>query len=550
MKNKVIFRIISLALLVILCLGAVSCANGGGADGTSDTTGASDTTAASTDAGTTAGTTAETDDKGDSTGAKSDEELFAEILSAYEASMAYDGAMTIKATQSEVEQEGEDNDSTTAVATASFDPETLSVFVATDMVSGTRGQHVTEKVFSVDGTIYSYTGQKAMMDDSEPQTYESFSKLGADAKDEIIADCKDYFDAVDKMIGGVVKAESYKGLKDAFAKVYAEVKDRDIKELKEDGAITDDATVTLDNEISIKSENGETVLTIVSSSNISAYADGSAKNLKNDLTRVIACKDGKISKVYVTLGISGDIVEDEDEMKISIQSDIAYDITYSFDKAAYDAIDTTLPSDSTQIKDVGNDTRGFVVLHFGEYIEDEEYIGNEPASQWFNSVTSNIKYRYGFEFVMENDNEVEIPYVTVKGFYKDAALTQAIDIDTITTEELRKLGDVYVDYSIKEGFAIVSEEYSSVDEYSLDYQIVVWSPFMSYMSSGNDARLVNVETPYTLDLAGEGYRYLVNGTVVDGNSVTLESGKTYCIEQVRINTDEDVHMDDLGIDMD
>ncbi|MBR6680906.1 MAG: hypothetical protein IKL59_06560 [Clostridia bacterium] len=564
MKNKVIFRIISLALLVILCLGAVSCANGGGADGTSDTTGASDTTAASTDAGTTAGTTAETDDKGGSTGAKSDEALFAEVLEAYEATMAYKGALTVNATQSQNEQEGEEIYEGTATMAMSVDPEKNIYFEKEGMQSGGEYAYSYEsinKVFLVDGALYEYDKNYSVSGNSEPYEDETYYKNAEGASEEEIAD--GLMKMIDEMIGGATKAETYADLKAAFAKVFSEIKAREIAESIEDGALKEGATITMEPEITVKKEAGETVLTIVSKFAAEELADDSSTTIKNyviNYTRTIAAKDGKISRVVTVYDISADVTETSPEgasetIKIASGINMAYSFAYSFDQAGYDAIAVSLPSDPTLIVDAIEDNGVNVTWHLGP-MENKRtyYMESSSMEALFREYADDLQRDFGYEWQYSTDgdgnpSETQVPFVTVKGFYKDAALTQAIDPSTITLAELNALeGNVYVDVAIKDGMAIVNDESGREEQLSIEYQIVASSMFGSRSSAGIlKPSVVSVSNPLKIRDEESKYEYkvLVNGVETEGNTITLENGKIYVIKTLRIIKDADLDMDHI-----
>lgn len=567
MKNKVIFRIISLALLVILCLGAVSCANGGGADGTSDTTGASDTTAASTDAGTTAGTTAETDDKGgdkNSSNLVGDEALFAEVLEAYEATMAYKGALTVNATQTQNEQEGEEIYEGTATMAMSVDPEKNIYFEKEGMQSGGEYAYAYEsinKVFVVDGALYEYDKNYSVSGDSDPYEYETYYKNAEGASEEEITDS--LMKMIGEMIGGATKAETYADLKAAFAKVFSEIKAREIAEYIEDGALKEGATITMEPEITVKKDSGETVLTIVSKFAAEELADDSSTTVKNyviNYTRTIAAKDGKISRVVTVYDVSADVTETSPEgaseaMRIAAGIDMAYSFAYSFDQAGYDAIAVSLPSDPDLIVDAVADNGINVTWHLGP-MENKRtyYMESSSMEALFREYADDLQRDFGYEWQYSTDgdgntSETQVPYVTVKGFYKDAALTQAIDPSTITLAELNALeGNVYVDVAIKDGMAIVNGGSGREEQLSIEYQIVA-SSILGSRSSAEISKpsVVRVSNPLTIRDEESKYEYkvLVNGVETEGNTITLENGKIYVIKTLRIIKDADLDMDHI-----
>ena len=242
-----------------------------------------------------------------------------------------------------------------------------------------------------------------------------------------------------------------------------------------------------------------------------------------------------------------------ESMKFAGGFDLTYNVVYGFDQAAYDAISVSLPTDPAQIVDAANDNGIAVNWHIGA-IEDEHtyYNDSEDVSSIFQEYAEDVRIQGGYEWKIEidvhgNTTEVEDYYVTVKGFYKDAALTQAIDPATITEAELAALGDVYVDVDIKDGMAIVSEAYGEPEnQLSIEYQIVEATIF-AYGSASpvGDLRVEDVSNPLRIRYEGNdsGYKKLVNGVETAGETITLESGKIYLIETVIIIKDADKDID-------
>ncbi len=560
--KKIIFRVIALALIAIMCLGAVACGNTGNQDvETSDTT---SNTSASTEASTTATTTASTDAETTGNGGEggeggtnvnSEEALFAEILKAYEASMAYQGALTINATQGSLYQEGEEAEKATADMSMSADPAKNIYFEKeSSQITGSYAStyESVNKTFIVDGAVYEYDKYSSESANSQPNNNETYYKNAESIK---IEDISEYMtEMVGGVIGGVSKAETYAALKAAFAKVFSELKARAIADYVEDGALKEGETITVEPAISIKKEAGETVLTIVSKFAVDELADDSDEMIKNyviDYTRTIAAKDGKISKVGVDYDMSADVSVDgaTESMKFAAAIDLTYNMVYSFDQATYDAITVSLPTDPAQIVDAAQDDIITVNWHIGTIDDDHTYYPeSENVSYIFLDYTEDIQRACGYERKVEADEfgnyvEVEDYYVKVKGFYKDAALTQAIDTATITNTELIALGDVYVDVEIKDGMAIVSECYGEPEnQLSIEYQIVDAQIF-AYSSASLDKnpRAVRVSDPLRIRDEGNDsdYKILVNGVETAGETITLESGKVYLIETVRIIKDAD-----------
>ena len=567
MKTKIFFRIIAVALIAIMCLGVVACDKSNKKD--KETTGA-ETTGAETTVGTTEAittgapeTTGITDNSGNSSigggtaNAGDEEALYAEFLAAYEASMAYDGSITVDAIQTQSEQEGEEKSEAIMRSHVSLDPANKTYFEKSTMTRDTYSHDTIVKMFTVDGVMYEYDNVKRSSGESEPSVEETYTKNADTSILEYMGEFMEY--TLGGAVGGAYKAKTYSELKAAFAKVFSEIKDREIIEYKEDGALKPDATITVEPEISIKKENGETVLTIVAHFEADELADDSHTILNNYVvayTRTVSVKDGKISAVAVDYSLNADVTETSDDgtsetLKVAGGMARDYDIEYVFDQAGYDSITVSLPNEEEIVDASGED--GIVLnIHLGAietgvvYYE-ERY---ETASEIFEIYASSVK-NIGYTYENIDGQDVRVDFVTANGFYRDEALTQAIDLETLTSEDLKTMGDVYVGYTIKEGMALVNEISGRVDELSLEYQIVSSDLFSSESSGKNVPRAISVSNPFTIRDEESKYEYkvLVNGVETEGYTITLENGKVYIIETLRIVKDADKDMDFIIPDM-
>jgi hypothetical protein len=132
--------------------------------------------------------------------------------------------------------------------------------------------------------------------------------------------------------------------------------------------------------------------------------------------------------------------------------------------------------------------------------------------------------------------------ITVKGLYRDAALTQKIDSDDMRLEDLLKLEAVYVDYEIEEGYAIVNVNHEDQMEISRPYQIVFTQLFgYGYASMYRDVyRAGDVYSLSHKPDRDETCKVLVNGVETSEESLTLENGKIYTVKFLSIIRDKDL----------
>ena len=471
------------------------------------------------------------------------------------------------------------------------------------------------------------------------------------------------FGIIEPFVGGIVKAESYAALKAAYAKVFSEVKAKEMNDFAENGKAPD--VFEFAPSVSIKEAGGEIILTVVHYSNVKgAYGDYDyIDDYSCTITRTISCKNGMISGLSVKANMNATLIEDthigneetdtptwstdvpnypeyeesvsvnpgydetepeheywetdkdawntdedvwetgaviwgtdtgmwmpddsyvdsgaisveppvydsyvtvvpaknyadtviatkSEKTSVALSYDISYRIGYEFDKAGFDAI---------EIKDANVDTStpefddNELIVHIGEDLRTSVYVYdiNQDTDDFVNDyIIDQITHQYGYDYVQgEFDEWYEKPNVVINGLYKDAALTQRIDTSSITVEELVKLGDVYADYKIADGFAIIIDSFDTSYEYSLDYQIVLFEHFASYYDDyEGEGALVNVSEPYYFGrhTDTEGVRILVNGGEVKSDRMYFESGKTYEIEYVTVYTDKEFDAIDIFQDL-
>ena len=218
---------------------------------------------------------------------------------------------------------------------------------------------------------------------------------------------------------------------------------------------------------------------------------------------------------------------------------IEYDISYAFDEAGYNAMEVTLPEDPSAIEEyvsnkeikfvVGSSTRG--------YVWSDEY---ESVGEILAAGAAEIEGRYDTQYNPETEESIKL--VTVKGFYKDAAMTEKID-ESMTMEGLLALDYVYADVEVAEGYALVDYTTKKDDQISRDYQIVYSGSFYGYSAEMSGMGIQQAGSPVTFSYTPEGtrdFKVLVNGVETDADSFIPESGKVYVVTYVEITQDKDL----------
>ena len=650
MKMKFSLKIVAMALVAIMCLGTASCGisgfmNSHPVEATVNDNENNPDANINGDIGSIGGADTSVSDSNTTTSTGNEEALFEELLKAIKASVAYDGAMTLSAVQSQRLTEGSENNDIKVIGTMGWDKATNRYFSTTeykgsgsDASFGSYYSSTTSKLFTVDGILYTYKCDKSL---DEGYSNEQYSK---GAEDEITDEFEYFSDMIESFVGGVEKAKTYTELKTAFSKVFSEVKAKTEAEMKDGGEIKDGAMLTLVPTISIKKIDGEIVLSITSSMFISEMIDGMVimTNCSSTYTRNIRCKDGKITGLDMVVDASAentkkensdnedyydtpaytepawtageetvkdeninvkdeiavpdnswedngtvappiyhetvsatmpsenagadhefdnsetkyhsmtatplyDTVKTSSSVKTSSNISLSYDIAYSFDQKGYDAITVKLPSPDEIYN--ANELDNYIEIEFtdGMVTERSFYEGEDPA-EFFADIQEMTKWEYGYDSDYNEElGYIEIPYITIEHFYKDEDRVQVIDPKTITAEELRALDKIYVDYLVKDGHALVLSEYDHEYALSLEYEIVMSSPFGASMHDTiyKNVNLFYTDHPFILSYDG---KITVNGVQKSEGEMMLESGKTYVITYTSIYTDKDVDIEDLIMD--
>lgn len=552
MKNKTFIKVISLMLMLILCIGTVACANGGAGDDTSDDT-SSETTAASTEAPGGSDNNDNNDDDNKKPAVNTEEALFEELRKAYEASLAYSGALTAIGVQTSEIKQGEEASTNESSMKISVDVNNGKYYMTDDSGHDDYTSSSVTKIFSEGGAVYEYEHDKYSSIDPESNEKrefeeETYTKLGS-SNDFMNEQVEGLATAVESFAGGLFLAESYAEATSAFSEAYNKIKANEMSYMKEEGLLGEDVELTLSPVLSIGKDaaTGEIVITITSHLNVPKMVEYETEMDNYDVTteRKLACKDGKITSLLMSVSVTTNYVisnEDGEEETMSLGTKMVgtYGFEYGFDQAGYDAIAVDLPEDPSEIEDEDDEYAPEIIVHLGDAIAlDCELDESATAQEAFDEIIDEIKYEFGWE---PHGDEEEVAYVTVKDFYKDAALTQKIDFENISYDELVALGEIYADYEIMDGHALVNEKYEEKQELSKPFQIV-GATMISYGYESDHGRIVAVNEAYELDTETERNierKIYVNGTLTTADSLTLESGKTYTIKYVDIINDANV----------
>ena len=345
------------------------------------------------------------------------------------------------------------------------------------------------------------------------------------------------------MIGGLFTAESYAELTNAFSTVYAELVAKEIAYMREQGTLSEDATLSLTPSFRLeRNEDGSLTFTISSRMlNPGAPKGSSSKNLDVTVERSLTIKDGKVVGLAFVMREQLDQPDQPDDNGefVTCQGELSieYTVVYAFDEEAYNNISVTLPEDESEIY-VEKPEFGIVIV-LNEYAIKSRVFFTDPEST--EAVLRQLASHYdhcGGKYDEETDEYT--PYMTIRGFYLDAALTQPVD-PTISLDELAAIGTLYADWHIEEGYAYVTTYRQKEVARSRAYEIV-YAPFFFGMGDCGDMDpLIEAGTIIYLDRDaehGQTVKIYVNGVETDADSFVAESGKLYGVVIVVTDTDD------------
>ena len=516
-------RIMALVLVAVMCLSMFACNTGdNGNNGGADTT-----------------------DNGGNGGnggtPKTENELFAELKAAYEASVSHTGAMTITGAQSQTRSyPGQDAVSMEVIAKISADLANARCFVENKQSYNGKTYVDLTKIFTVGDALYLYEA-----DGEDGDLDEEFEKYDlADVESAFNdADANMLNESFEESMGGTFIADSYDELTAAFANTYPKLLENQINLKTEDYKLEEDSNLGLDYDISIAEKDGEIVLTSATTfTGDKMWGSGNdlMKNLLGTMTRTYKAKDGKISGFVFSITTEFDSEVDGEAIgKVEQEMSIDYDISYTFDEAGYNAIEVSLPDDPSKIVEyvsrkeikfvVGCSSRGYIPC--GEYDSVGEILAAGAAE---------VEER--FDTRQDPETGETIKMVTVKGFYKDAEFKEKLD-ESATMEELLALDYVYVDVEIADGYAIVDFNNKEEDQTTREYKIVFAGSLYGQAHSVGGSNLRPAGKPVTFNYRAEearDYKVLVNGVETYAESFIPESGKVYVVTYVEITKDRDL----------
>ena len=462
-------------------------------------------------------------------------EIFDYIVDAYEATRVYEGSITVtmamEGTQTqkmgdadpveEIERESE---------TMSYDA--VNKFIYMESLDEDEDGVYTyfSKTFRQDGVLYGVeTGEfiPAEGSNQEPDSGEDYFKIHQSAEEEFSSFdmdefCEDYFAVFD----GVAMADSITEFRSAIETATPII-------MAENIGFLPDMTV----EISATGANGVYTLTMDLFVSATEEDEDGAVTQEVGMSFVFSAKDGKLAGFEAVNEMNMTMTETDGTETMTMESGSVYATTgtieYAFAQAKYDALTVTLPTDEDEIYQEGAPAE--------EYYETKTQLcanGVYFNTVWYDYNTDSPEdaYEQILQHVYFDADKAEYK------LYKDAEYTQELTVTGLTKADILALDVVYVKLTVKTGYAIVQEGWSTRYDYTKPFQIAMLV-FGGYGWSGTETGL-NIKNAgeYALNeqaVADDAYEIWINGEKMQTKTatITLESGKSYKIEYIKVETD-------------
>jgi hypothetical protein len=235
----------------------------------------------------------------------------------------------------------------------------------------------------------------------------------------------------------------YSQMKNAYESVYAE-------QLAQEKLTAPSATAMAN--VAVTEANGETALSIVTSTTTVREM----MNYANDSELMFTTKDDKLTELYSkqTFSQSAEILGQTISFGMSNVSTMTID--YAFDQAGYDAIETGYNSNVDYSNEILMELE-LTALGYQSSTGLTTAYANQTAESWFGS--------YAGWYVCWGDVDVT--------WYTDEACTQPFDLENKTALDIQNVKKVYGQATAVEGYAIVIEKSSYIDNRSAKYKNIL-----------------------------------------------------------------------------
>lgn len=484
---------------------------------------------------------------GDSSGGNkplTEDEIYAKVVEAMEATVSYTGAYTGVSTTKEEGKEvrpDQDEDEVSSSQTTqkvSVDPAAKKLFVVAETThvgdDDGRVEGVTGKLFKEGDKYYTYTKQKDTYEDpAEQEMYmevsETMAGVSMDGYSLSEFDYSEYMMPTGSITIADYNAAWASYIADSKAELVAGTADEESDWYGHSGdgsyvvsAAEVDGAYVLTVEMSISMTDEEDYTESVSYKYVFTAKDGklvSVLEKEEYFDSWYEADDGTGNWVDVAKDAAGAQLASSSESEENLIT-----LSYAFDQAGYDAITTTLPATVQKQPDVIAQYMK-VVVNGADY--GQKYVYGQTVAEALSDAWSNG----GADVV----------------WYKDEACTQAIDPATMTVEQFLALDAVYGKVTAKAGYVLYTRwvEYTTAADVTDAYKIV-----LATRLNDNDKRVQVCAASDGFWLYNGSSAYYVNGELVDfgGQSsmaYPVEEGKTYDVKEVYEVQKEDCNFFDM-----
>ena len=474
-------------------------------------------------------------DKTDFTTAKTEQEIYECVQYGVEQLAAYTGAMTVETTEKYSGSEGDSVGTEEESYKYSWDTSSKKLFMTyqevenstesdgTESVTETSTYAMTSKVFKENDKYYMYS-KESEETGSEKQTQEGYTSMTESYVDLSLSSISSMFQEVGAV---AVDTTDFATLKNAYATVYAE-------QLAEEQKTNANAKATA--EVTATNDNGTLTVKIATSTETNQDMGGVTALVKKTEENTIVAKDGKVAEVIEKVAATATMTVEGETMTMDGEMTSSAKFTYSFDQTAYDAITVSLPTDSSQIQEMGS-----------SYEELEKTLvvdGVEMSVSTY--VTSDTTVESVFRQLISYTSLTSNSEAYALSWYTDEACTTAFDPANVTMDNFKNIEKLYGKTTVNDGYALIVSQYAGRDDRTDAYKIVFEEKDYNYDHANFSYETVSetaANNVYSFRESSFDEIY-VNGVKTE-TSFTYENKGKYVIKYVNVTTNADCSIFDI-----
>ena len=474
-------------------------------------------------------------DKTDFTTAKTEQEIYECVQYGVEQLAAYTGAMTVEKTEKYSGSEGDSVGTEEESYKCSWDTSSKKLFMThqevenstesdgTESVTETSTYAMTSKVFKENDKYYMYS-KESEETGSEKQTQEGYTSMTESYVDLSLSSISSMFQEVGAV---AVDTTDFATLKNAYATVYAE-------QLAEEQKTNANAKATA--EVTATNDNGTLTVKIATSTETNQDMGGVTALVKKTEENTIVAKDGKVAEVIEKVAATATMTVEGETMTMDGEMTSSAKFTYSFDQTAYDAITVSLPTDSSQIQEMGS-----------SYEELEKTLvvdGVEMSVSTY--VTSDTTVESVFSQLISYTSLTSNSEAYALSWYTDEACTTAFNPANVTMDNFKNIEKLYGKTTVKDGYALIVSQYAGRDDRTDAYKIVFEEKDYSSDNAYFSYRTVSETAANNVYSFWESsYEEIYVNGVKTETSFTYENKGKYVIKYVNVTTNADCSIFDI-----